>query len=67
MEMRERHHDPRLRQRLDPGGPNPPPADLSAVRERGRRLVAARRDVVSRFLSGDSEAFLAAYQQQGGQ
>ncbi len=67
MELRERHHDPRLRQRLDQGGPNPPAADLSAVRERGRRLVAARRVAVSRMLSRDSEAFLAANQQQGGQ
>jgi len=67
MEMRERHHDPRDRQRLVPGGPHPPAADLTAVRERGRRLVAARRVAVSRMLSRDSEAFLAANQQQGGQ
>ena len=67
MEMRERHHDPHLQQRMDPGGSNPPPADLSAVRERGRRLVAAGRVAVSRFLSSDSEAFLAANQQEGGQ
>ncbi len=67
MEMRERPHDPRLRQPMDPGGPHPPAADLSAVRERGRRLLAAGRVAVSRFLSSDSEAFLAANKQQGGQ
>ena len=45
-----------------PGG-----TDLSAVRQAGERFLAAGDEAISRALSGNSEQFLAANRQQGGQ
>jgi hypothetical protein len=42
-------------------------AALSTMREAGERFLAAGDDAISRALSGDSETYLAATRQEGGQ
>jgi hypothetical protein len=42
-------------------------ADLDAARRAGERLLAAGDAAIARALSGDSERFLAANRQQGGE
>ena len=41
--------------------------DLARLREIGDRLFAAGEEAIGRALSGDSEQFLQANRQQGGQ
>jgi hypothetical protein len=48
-----------------PGGPEG--RDLGRVRREAEALLRAGDEAVSRGLSGDSEGFLAAGRQQGGQ
>ena len=45
----------------------PAATELSAVRQAGERFLAAGDEAISRALSGNSEQFLAANRQQGGQ
>ena len=42
-------------------------AEMEALRQAGERLLSAGDEAISRALSGDSERFLAANRQQGGQ
>lgn len=42
-------------------------AGLDSLRQISRELIAAGDEAINRALSGDSEAFLAANRQQGGQ
>ena len=53
-----------------PDGADPPPAgggELDELRRAGEDLLAAGDEAIRRALSGDSEAFLRANRQQGGQ
>lgn len=51
-----------------PVGGNPPGgAELSSQRQSGERFLAAADEAISRALSDNSERFLAANRQQGGQ
>lgn len=50
-----------------PAPENPSAGNLSQLRLAGEELLAAGADAISRALSTDSEAFLAATKQQGGQ
>jgi hypothetical protein len=66
---RYRERNDRIR---DEQGGNPAPADLgggnlAAIRREARDLITAGDDAISRALSGDSESFLRANRQQGGQ
>lgn len=64
MRERERPDDPVHR----PGGEVPSGGgDLNELRRAGEDLLAAGDEAIRRALSGDSEAFLRANRQQGGQ
>jgi hypothetical protein len=45
----------------------PAPGNLNAIRQAGEALLDAGDDAIDRALSGNSEEFLAASRQQGGQ
>jgi hypothetical protein len=45
----------------------PSPGSLNAMREAGDAVLDAGDDAIDRALSGNSEQFLAANRQQGGQ
>ena len=63
MQERERQHEERERpQSNGVGGEN-----LGAIGNTGSRLLAAGDAAIDRALSGDSDAFLRANRQQGGQ
>ena len=67
MNQQERsHHD---HPPVAPAGPDAGPtgANLNAIRQSGSAMLAAADDAISRVLSGDSQAFNAAVQQDGGQ
>ena len=66
MRLRERTEDGRVRhdQDADDGSSD---ANLRSMRLAGQSLLAAGADAIQRALSGDSESFLAATRQQGGQ
>ena len=67
MDVRERHREP------NEWAPGPPPggddggAGLDAAREAGERFLRAGDRALDRALSKDSEAFLRASRQEGGQ
>ena len=64
MRERERQHDDRER----PQSVGVPAAgNLGAIGDAAARLVAAGDAAIDRALSGDSDAFLRANRQQGGQ
>jgi len=65
MRLRERNNEERVRdeQNPDDGGD----ANLRAMRLAGQSLLAAGSNAIQKALSGDSESFLAATRQQGGQ
>lgn len=66
MTFRDRQHHPRQRA-AGPGGPNGSnPAALEREAET-ERLLARAADAIDRALSSDSDAFLAANLQTGGQ
>ncbi len=65
MEERMREES-RLRPSDGPEDDSPDPA-VAALREEGRRLLRAGRDAIDRALSGDSESFLRASVQRGGE
>lgn len=61
------------RERFDEAEPLPPATgaggagDLGELRRAGENLLAAGDEAIRRALSGDSEAFLRANRQEGGQ
>jgi hypothetical protein len=65
MTLRERTED----ERVESGAPGDNSADANLRRARlaGQTFLAAGADAIQRALSGDSEKFLAATRQQGGQ
>jgi hypothetical protein len=66
MTFRERSSDIRQEApRTDAGGPAG--GDLSRTRQAGEAFLRAGDEAIRRALSGNSEAFLAAARQQGGQ
>ena len=69
MEMGERNQHARDRQHLGSagGGGGAPDADLSAARADAQRFYEASRAAIARGLSQDSQAFLDANRQEGGQ
>lgn len=54
-------------QRPDQPAENPGGGNLEQLRLAGEELLAAGADAITMTLSSDSEAFLAATKQQGGQ
>ena len=67
MTLRERTEEDRVRERPDPSGGGSGDAGLRGIRLAGQSLLAAGADAIQKALSGDSESFLAATRQQGGQ
>ena len=67
MTLRERTEDDRERQGADPSNDGQGDANLARARTAGRGLLAAGADAIQKALSGNSESFLAATRQQGGQ
>ncbi len=68
MNLRERssdHDQPRPPSSTGPDGPDD--EGLSEIRAAGEAFLAAGDDAISRALSSDSEAFLSASRQMGGQ
>lgn len=65
MRLRERTDDNRVRneENADDGGD----ASLRAMRLAGQNLLVAGSNAIQKALSGNSESFLAATRQQGGQ
>jgi hypothetical protein len=63
MSVRERGDDDRERR----GGGASGDGNLTRARAAGRSLLAAGADAIQKALSGNSESFLAATRQQGGQ
>jgi hypothetical protein len=66
MRLREKNDEER---ELDHGAPDDDSAagNLRRTRLAGQSFLAAGADAIERALSGDSEKFLAATRQQGGQ
>jgi len=64
MRLRERTDEERERGTANNDSPE---ADLQQARLAGQSFLAAGADAIQRALSGDSEKFLAATRQQGGQ
>jgi len=67
MRLRERTDDNREGRAPDAGGDGSSEANLRSMRLAGQSLLAAGADAIQKALSGDSESFLAATRQQGGQ
>ncbi|MEK6324270.1 MAG: hypothetical protein AABN33_21740 [Acidobacteriota bacterium] len=65
MRLRERSDDDR--QRDDEPGDDSGDANLAQMRLAGESLLAAGADAIQKALSGNSESFLRATRQQGGQ
>lgn len=67
MRLRERTEDDRARHDQDAPDDGSGDANLRRMRLAGQDLLAAGADAIQKALSGDSESFLAATRQQGGQ
>jgi hypothetical protein len=67
MSVRERTDDDRERRGGGASGEGPGDGNLTRARAAGRSLLAAGADAIQKALSGNSESFLAATRQQGGQ
>ena len=67
METRQRTHHAQEQQRTNPSGSGAPSADLSGPREDAQGFYEVSRAAIVRGLSGNSQAFLDANLQQGGQ
>ena len=67
MSLRERTQEDRARQEPDSSGNGSSDGNLGRVRLAGQSLLAAGADAIQKALSGDSESFLNATRQQGGQ
>ena len=65
--MRFLNREQEERQQEQPTPENPSGGALNQLRLAGEELLAAGQDAISRTLSSDSEAFLEATKQQGGQ
>jgi hypothetical protein len=65
MRLRERGREEPAAPRPDTGGEDP--EQLERLRRAGEEFLAAGDDAIRRALSGDSEAFLRASRQQGGE
>ncbi len=63
MRERERQHE----QRQQPAGGTPGSDNLGAIGDMVERLLTAGDAAIERALSSDSDAFLRANRQQGGQ
>ncbi|MEK6409080.1 MAG: hypothetical protein AABN34_19325 [Acidobacteriota bacterium] len=67
MTMRERLEDDRPPDERDSSVDGSRDANLRRMRLAGESLLAAGADAIQRALSGNSESFLKATRQQGGQ
>jgi len=67
MRLRERTEEDRVRHDQDAPDDGSSDANLSRMRLAGQSLLTAGADAIQKALSGDSESFLAATRQQGGQ
>jgi hypothetical protein len=67
MEPRERSRDPLQRQPGDDAGAPSDSGKLEELRQQGTAFLEAGNSIIDAALSGDSEAFLQANQQAGGQ
>lgn len=67
MLTRERPNQGREQPRQGPPQGGPGDGNLDGLRQAGEELWAAGDDAINRALSGNSEAFLAATRQEGGQ
>ena len=67
MKFRQIFGDDRPHASQEPAVQVPAEADLSLLRQVGNRFLAAGDEAISRALSSDSERFLSANRQQGGQ
>ena len=68
MNLRERASDNEQHRPPSSGGPDGPDGEgLSEIRAAGEAFLTAGDDAISRALSSDSEAFLSASRQMGGQ
>ena len=67
MELRERLQDVRELTSSGGDGPDSTGNNLAAARETGERFLRAADRAIERALSGDSESFLRASRQEGGQ
>ena len=67
MRLRERNENDRVRHEQDPPDDGSSDANLRRMRLAGQSLLAAGADAIQKALSGDSESFLAATRQQGGE
>ena len=65
MRLRERTNDDRVRDEQNPDDAGD--AHIRAMRLAGQNLLAAGSNAIQKALSGNSESFLAATRQQGGQ
>lgn len=65
MRLRERTDDDRVRNEENADGDGD--ASLRAMRLAGQNLLVAGANAIQKALSGNSESFLAATRQQGGQ
>jgi len=66
MEPREKSRENRRRE-SEAATPAPPGQSTTGLRQAGSDLLAAADDAINRALSGDSEAFLFANRQEGGE
>ena len=67
MEMREREPIGRARRHQNPPEGPSPEGDLSSVRQDAQHFLDAGGQAIEKALSRDSEAFLRASRQRGGQ
>ena len=68
MDLRERSNDNNTPQPHANGGPPPGEGgELEALTAQGAAFLAAGNQIIDAALSGDSQAFLQANRQQGGQ
>ena len=67
MRLRERTENDRVRHEQDPPDDDSSDANLRRMRLAGQSLLAAGADAIQKALSGDSQSFLAATRQQGGE
>ena len=65
--MRTRHRRDDEREELGAPGAEPPAGGAAALRTEGRGFLAAGDEAIRRALSRNSEEFLAASRQRGGQ
>jgi hypothetical protein len=67
MDLRHRNNEPRHRNEGDPDGIGPEGENLLELHNQGQEFLNAGSQILNAALSGDSQAFLAANRQHGGQ